>query len=115
LWGLRFGFGLHLGVGLLHGGLKTSTILFDANQRSPLADFSPKRRETGAVEPFSAFASLVSEITATEAHLAPSVPEFVWKGGRYVAAIRRDAIVKLLEEKSCRVMTQRKFPGLLIG
>jgi serine/threonine protein kinase len=41
------------GLGLLHGGLKASNILFDADRRIQIADFSPIRLETGAVELFS--------------------------------------------------------------
>jgi serine/threonine protein kinase len=47
--GLRFAHGL----GLLHGAVKASTILFDADWRIQIADFSPIRLETGEVEPFS--------------------------------------------------------------
>jgi hypothetical protein len=47
--GLRFGRGL----GLLHGGLKASNVLLDADWRIQTADFSPIRLETGEVEPFS--------------------------------------------------------------
>jgi serine/threonine protein kinase len=47
--GLRFAHGL----GLLHGAVKASNNLFDADQRIQTADFSPTRLETGEVEPFS--------------------------------------------------------------
>jgi serine/threonine protein kinase len=77
--GLRFAHGL----GLLHGAVNVSNILFDADRRIQIADFSPIRFETGAVEPFSgeewaptaevsAFASLLLEIGAVGA-----VPAFV--------------------------------------
>jgi serine/threonine protein kinase len=67
--GLRFAHGL----GLLHGAVRASNILFDADRRIQIADFSPTRLETGEVEPFlgeelaptvdiSAFASLLFEI-----------------------------------------------------
>jgi hypothetical protein len=46
--GLRFAHGL----GVLHGAVKASNILFDADQRIQIADFSPIRLETGEVEPF---------------------------------------------------------------
>jgi serine/threonine protein kinase len=93
--GLRFAHSL----GLLHGALKATNILFDADHRIQIADFSPMRLETGEVEPFSgeewspkadvsAFASLLFEI-AVGRHSTPlisaadrppfpaSVPEFV--------------------------------------
>jgi serine/threonine protein kinase len=67
--GLRF---VH-SLGLLHGAVKASNILFDADRRIQIADFSPIRLEAGEVEPFSgewapsadvsAFASLLFEIT----------------------------------------------------
>jgi serine/threonine protein kinase len=67
--GLRFAHGLEL----LHGAVKASNILFGADRRIQIADFSPIRLETGEVEPFSgeewaptadvsAFASLLFEI-----------------------------------------------------
>jgi serine/threonine protein kinase len=46
---LRFAHGL----GLLHEAVKASNILFDADRRIQIADFSPIRLDTGAVEPFS--------------------------------------------------------------
>jgi serine/threonine protein kinase len=46
---LRFAHGL----GLLHGSLNASNILFDADRLIQIADFSPIRLETGEVEPFS--------------------------------------------------------------
>jgi hypothetical protein len=47
--GLRF---VH-SLGLLHGSLKASNILFNADMRIQIVDFSPMRLETGEVEPFS--------------------------------------------------------------
>jgi serine/threonine protein kinase len=47
--GLRFAHGL----GLLLGGLKASNVLFDADRRIEIADFSLIRLETGDAEPFS--------------------------------------------------------------
>jgi serine/threonine protein kinase len=47
--GLRFAHGL----GLLHGALKANNVLFDTERRIQIADFSPTRLNTGAVEPFS--------------------------------------------------------------
>jgi serine/threonine protein kinase len=47
--GLRFAHSL----GLLHGGLKVSNILFDADRRIQIADFSPIHLETGAAEPLA--------------------------------------------------------------
>jgi serine/threonine protein kinase len=47
--GLRFAHSL----GLLHGGLKASNVLFDADRRIQIADFSPIRLQTGDTEPFS--------------------------------------------------------------
>jgi serine/threonine protein kinase len=47
--GLRFAHGL----GLLHGVVKVSNILFDTDRRIQIADFSPIQLETGEVEPFS--------------------------------------------------------------
>jgi serine/threonine protein kinase len=47
--GLRFAHGL----GLLHGGLKASNVLFDADRRIQIADFSPIRLQTGDAEPFA--------------------------------------------------------------
>jgi serine/threonine protein kinase len=85
--GLRFAHGL----GLLHGAVKASNILFDTDRRIQIADFSPIRLETGEVEPFSgkglaptadvsAFASLLFEIvvggTATPPIGAAGGPPF---------------------------------------
>jgi serine/threonine protein kinase len=67
------GIALAHGLGLLHGAVKASNILFDADRRMQRADFSPIRLETGEVEPFSgegwtqkadisAFESLLFEI-----------------------------------------------------
>jgi serine/threonine protein kinase len=67
--GLRFAHGL----GLRHGAVKATNILFDADGRIQVADFSPIRLEKGEVERFSgeewaptadvsAFASLLFEI-----------------------------------------------------
>jgi hypothetical protein len=79
------------GLGLLHGGLKASIVLFGADRRIQIADFSPIQLDTGTVEPFSGegwwptmdlsgFASLLSEITigASGGRSVPGgVPEFV--------------------------------------
>jgi hypothetical protein len=46
---LRFAHGL----GLLHGAVKADNVVFDAHRRIQIADFSPIRIETGAVQPFS--------------------------------------------------------------
>jgi hypothetical protein len=69
--GLRFAHGF----GLLHGEVKASNILFDADRRIQITYFSPIRLETGEVEPFSSegwaptadvssFASLLFEMVA---------------------------------------------------
>jgi serine/threonine protein kinase len=95
--GLRFAHGL----GLLHGAVKASNILFDGDRRIQITDFSPIHLETGEVEPFSgegwaktvdvyAFVSLLCEIavggTATPPigaaggpPLPAAVPAFVWR------------------------------------
>jgi serine/threonine protein kinase len=79
-------------LGLLHGGLKASNVLFDADRRIQIADFSPIRLETGDAEPFSgegwspaadvcAFVSLLSEIAVgrpdAQPGAAPPIPAFV--------------------------------------
>jgi serine/threonine protein kinase len=78
-------------LGLLHGAVKAGNVLFDADRRIQLADFSVIRLETGEVEPFSgeewtptadvcAFASLLSEIAigaAAESAVPGCVPTFV--------------------------------------
>jgi serine/threonine protein kinase len=94
--GLRFTHSL----GLLHGGLKASNVLFDADRRIQIADFSPIRLETGDAESFSgegwspaadvsAFASLLFEIAVGRPEVqpgaAPRIPGFVSviiEGGR---------------------------------
>jgi serine/threonine protein kinase len=79
--GLRFAHGL----GLLHGGLKASNVLFDADRRIQIADFSPIRLETGDAEPFAgegwslaadvcAFASLLFEIAVGRPDAQPGDP-----------------------------------------
>jgi serine/threonine protein kinase len=90
--GIALGLRFVDGLGLLHGGLKASNILFDADRRIQMTDFSPIRLETGAVEPFAgegwspaadvcAFASLLSEIAVgrpdAPLRAAPPVPAFV--------------------------------------
>jgi serine/threonine protein kinase len=101
--GLRF---VH-GLALLHCAVKASNILFDADRRIKIADFSSIRLKTGAVEPFSgeewaptadvsAFASLLFDIAVGRPATPPigvtgsppfpaAVPEFVSRmieGGR---------------------------------
>jgi serine/threonine protein kinase len=86
--GLRFAHSL----GLLHGGLKASNVLFDTDRRIQIADFSPIRLETGDAEPFSgeewspaadvcAFLSLLFEIAVgrpgAQPGAAPPIPAFV--------------------------------------
>jgi serine/threonine protein kinase len=51
--GIALGLRSAHGFGLLHGAVKASNILFDANQGVQIADFNPIRLETGKVEPFS--------------------------------------------------------------
>jgi hypothetical protein len=92
---LRFAHGL----GLLHGGLNSGTVLFDGRGRIQIADFSPLRRDGGFLRDgeewspwadVSAFAMLLFEIvtgrpssppsaakTDGEAILPPGVPAFV--------------------------------------
>jgi serine/threonine protein kinase len=93
--GLRFAHG----HGFLHGAVKASNILFDANHRIQIADFSSIRLANGSVEPFSGeewsptvdvagFASILSEIIIgnpasfpislmTDSSHCPAVPAFV--------------------------------------
>jgi serine/threonine protein kinase len=49
--GIAFGLRFAPGLGLLHGGLKASNVLFDADRRIQIADFSPIHLETGDAEP----------------------------------------------------------------
>jgi serine/threonine protein kinase len=80
-------------LGLLHGGLKASNLLFDADLRIQIADFSPIRLQTGAAEPFAggrwspaaavcAFPAPLSEIAigrpGAQPGAAPPIPAFVW-------------------------------------
>jgi serine/threonine protein kinase len=58
------------GLGLLHGGLKASNVLFEADRRIQIADFSPIRLETGDAEPFS------GNVWA-QPGAAPPIPAFV--------------------------------------
>jgi hypothetical protein len=71
--GIALGLRSAHGLGLLHRGLKASNVLFDADQRIQIADFSPIRLEAGDAEPFAgeggspaaevcAFAPLLFEI-----------------------------------------------------
>jgi serine/threonine protein kinase len=41
------------GLGLLHGALKPGNVLFGADRRIQIADFTPIRLERGEVESFS--------------------------------------------------------------
>jgi serine/threonine protein kinase len=72
--GLRFAHGL----GLLHGGLKASNVLFDADGRVQIADFSPTRLEPFSGEGWSpaadlsAFASLLFEIAVGRPAIPPA-------------------------------------------
>jgi serine/threonine protein kinase len=84
---LRFAHGL----GLLHGAVKAENVFFDADRRVQIADFSPIRLKTGAVEPFSGeewtpagdicgFATLLSEIAVDRSQPAavpPSVSQII--------------------------------------
>jgi hypothetical protein len=107
---LRFAHGL----GLLHGAVKADNVLFDADRRIQIGDFSPIRLETGAVEPFSgekwapaadvcAFASLLSEIAIGPPGAPPvpaRVPEFVsrmMEDGRSPESQRRLSFVDIVE------------------
>jgi serine/threonine protein kinase len=71
--GIALGFRFSPGHGFLHGAVKTGNILFDANHRIQIADFSLIHLQNSSVEPFSGegwsprvevagFASLLSEI-----------------------------------------------------
>jgi serine/threonine protein kinase len=86
--GLRFAHGF----GLLHGDLKASNVLFDADRRIQIADFSPIRLERGDAEPFSgegwsptadvcALVSLLLNIAVSGSEAqpgaAPPIPGFV--------------------------------------
>jgi serine/threonine protein kinase len=51
--GIALGLPFAHGLGLLHGGLKASNVLFDADRRIQIADFSPIRLETSDSEAFS--------------------------------------------------------------
>jgi serine/threonine protein kinase len=76
LVGIALGLRYAHGHGLLHGSVKASNIIFDANHRIQIVDFSPIRLENESVEPFSGaggaeldptvdisgFASLLAEI-----------------------------------------------------
>jgi serine/threonine protein kinase len=99
--GIALGFRFAHGHGLLHGTVKASNILFDADQRIQIADFSPIRLETDEVEPFSgekwaptadvsAFMSLLCEIAVGNSTAPPigaaggpplhaAVQPFVWR------------------------------------
>jgi hypothetical protein len=92
---LRFAHGL----GLLHGAMKQGNILFDADRRIQIADFSRIYLETGGAEPFSgegwgpatgvfALAPLLFEVAVRRSAIPPigsaggsplpaTVPEFV--------------------------------------
>jgi hypothetical protein len=116
--GLRFAHGL----GLLHGAVKPSNILFDADRRIQIADFSPIRLKTGTIEPFSgeewtptadtsAFASLLFEIAVGGTATPPigavggppfpaAVPAFVSRmieDGRSPISARRLSFAKIVE------------------
>jgi serine/threonine protein kinase len=97
--GIALGHRFAHGLGLLHRAVKASNILFDADRRIRMADFSLIRLETREVEPFSgegwaptadvfAFASLLFEIAvgssatssicgAGSSPLSAAVPWFV--------------------------------------
>jgi serine/threonine protein kinase len=115
--GLRFAHSL----GLLHGAVKASNILFDADRRIQIADFSPIRLETGEVEPFSgegwvptadisAFVSLLCEIAVGAPDTLPigaaggpplhaAVPAFVWRmieDGRSPKSARRPSFAEIV-------------------
>jgi hypothetical protein len=126
--GLRFAHGL----GLLHRAVKASNILFDADRRIEIADFSPIRLETGEMEPFSgdewaptadvsAFTSLFFEIAVGHPATRPigaagvppllvAVPEFVSRiieKGRSPESTRSlsfAAIVESLKENRFEIM-----------
>jgi serine/threonine protein kinase len=99
--GLRFAHGL----GLPHGVVKASNILFDADRWIQITDFSPIRLETGEVKPFSgeewaptadisAFASLLFEIavggTATPPISSAGGPPFPAAVPAFVSRIIED-------------------------
>jgi serine/threonine protein kinase len=99
--GIALGLWLAHGLGLLHGGLKASNLLFNADQRIQIADFSRIWLDTGAAEPFSgegwsptadlsAFVALLFDIAVScpatpptgavdELPIPADVPEFVWR------------------------------------
>jgi serine/threonine protein kinase len=97
---LRFAHGL----GLLHGALKATNVLFDADRRILLADFSSIRLQTGDVEPFSgenwsptadvcAFVSLLFEITVGR----PAIPH-IGAGGELLIPAGVPAFVSAMIE-----------------
>jgi serine/threonine protein kinase len=100
--GLRFGHDL----GLLHGAVKVSNILFDADRRIQIADFSPIRFETGAVEPFSgegstptadvsAFVSLLFDIA-----VGGTATQFISAAGRPLLSAAVPVFVsRMIEDK----------------
>jgi serine/threonine protein kinase len=51
--GIVLGLWFAHGLRLLHGGLKASNVLFDAERRIKIADFSPIRLETSDTESLS--------------------------------------------------------------
>jgi serine/threonine protein kinase len=90
--GIALGLRFAQSLGLLHGGLKASNVLFDADRQIQIADFSPICLETGDAERFSgegwspvadicAFASLLFEIAVglpdAQPGAAPTIPAFV--------------------------------------
>jgi hypothetical protein len=98
---LRFAHGL----GLLHGVVKAANVFFDAARGVQLADFSPIRLETGAVDPFSGekwaptadvcgFASLVFDIVVG----VPVIPPIGAAGGPPIPATVPDFVARIIEE-----------------
>jgi serine/threonine protein kinase len=108
---LRFAHGL----GLLHGGLKASNVLLDADRRIQIADFSPIRLQTGDAEPFAgegwspaadvcAFAAILSEIAVgrpgAQPGAAPPIPAFVSaiiEGGRSPSLTTKRSFADILQ------------------
>jgi serine/threonine protein kinase len=98
---LRFAHGL----GLLHGAVKAANVLFDADRRIQIADFSAMRLESGEVEPFwdekwspaadvCEFAFLLSEIAVGR----PPVPPIGAAGELPVPAGVPDFVSRMIED-----------------
>jgi serine/threonine protein kinase len=100
--GMAFALRFAHSFGLLHGGLKASNVLFDANHRVQIVDFSVTQTDAGGflgddwrpIPDVAAFASLVSKIIVGQ---VPGFVSEIIEGGKASLANRRRSFIDIID------------------